>query len=131
MQEGRVTLEVTSASPGTVTQSQGLKVGLFTVLDTIHVVEETPANPREPEGPLVDIDLSKASLSATQKADLQSLLNRFAHVFAHQGEPPGRTTVTKHDIRVNAPTIHQPLRRLPASLKGVVHQKSRACLPQG
>ena len=108
MQEGWVTLEFTNTSPGTVTLPQGLKLGLFTPLDTIHVVEETPTNSREPEGPLVDVDLSKASLSATQKAELQSPLNCFAYVFAHPGEPQGHTTVTKHDIRVNAPLFVSP-----------------------
>lgn len=70
VQEGQVTLEFANTSRRTVTLPQGLKVGLFTPLKTIHVVEETPVNPWEPECPLVNVDLSKALLPATQKAEL-------------------------------------------------------------
>ena len=103
VQEGQVTLEFTNTSPGTVTLPHGMRVGLFTPLATIHVVGETPVSPQESERPPVNVDLSKALLATTQKEELQSLLNRFAHVFVLPGEPPGRTRVTKHDIKVSAP----------------------------
>ena len=72
--------------------------------------------PQESECPPVKVDLSKAPLSTTQKEELQSLLNRFAHVFAHPGEPPGQIRVTKHDIKVST-TIQQLSRCLLSALQ--------------
>ena len=60
VQEGQVTLEFINISPGTSSLPQGMRVGLFTSLTTVHVVREMPVSPRESDCPSVDVDLSKA-----------------------------------------------------------------------
>ena len=59
--------QVTNSSPGPVTLPQGLKVGVITPLEIIHVVEESTVRRQELECPLVDVNLSRASLSVMQK----------------------------------------------------------------
>ena len=128
VREGCVELQVTNSSPTPVKLFHGTKIGQFTPLEQVQVVDTVQEQTQHATPFPSDIDLSTSSLSAPQK---EELLHRFSHVFAQEGEPRGRTTVVKHHIETFGPRIRQRLRRLPASLKGEVDKEIQGMLQTG
>ena len=77
----------------------GTKIGQFTPLEQVQVVDTVQKQTQNATPFPSDIDLSASSLSAFQKEELLALLHRFSHVFVQEGEPRGRRTVVKHHIK--------------------------------
>ena len=129
---GHAVVQVTNASPTDITLYKNTTLGHCTPVQNLLAIStdncETQATPT-PSSPV--IDLSHCDLSQSQKQQLQELLNRYDNVFAHPGEPLGRTNMVKHPIRTSGAPIRQPMHRLPASLKDTVNSQIQDMLDTG
>ena len=64
------------------------------------------------------MDLSQLSINKQHK--LTQLLLKLPSLFPAKSSPLGQTSVAAHSIQTMGPPIHQPLRRVPESLKTTV-----------
>ena len=85
--KGCVELQVMNSSPTPAKLLHSTKIGQFTSLEQVQVMDTVQEQTQHPTPFPSDIDLSTSSLSAPQKEELLALLYHFSHVFAQEGEP--------------------------------------------
>ena len=137
-QENCVVVQVMNVSPGNVTLCKGTPLGEFIPIHDVFVVDtchdqDTQAEHIVPPtvDSTVDVDLSSSNLSIQEEQRLYNVLRSFRDVFATTGEPLGRTSVVKHEVKTTGSSIRQPLRRLPVALKDTVKEEVTKMLNQG
>ena len=133
-QDNKVLLQVMNVSPDMVKIYRGTKLGDFTPLQYVHVIDDQEMFRPDVQcaGDMPSVDLSTTALNATQRAELIGLLKEFGDIFAAQdGSGLGCTTVVQHEIKTDGPPIRQPVRRLPTALKPVINAEVEKMLQQG
>eukprot|EP00731_Ephydatia_muelleri_P029836 Em0021g359a len=132
---GAVVLQMVNIGPEEVTLYKGTRVAVFSPRNYIMVLSEEDGvkaggGHTNSNGP-VPVDLSKSNLSGEQKSRLRNLLEQFRELFVSDDHALGRTSMVTHRIKTTGPPIQQPLRRLPESLKAVVHKELESMQNKG
>ena len=132
---GAVVLQMVNIGPEAVTLYKGTRVAVFSPRNYIMVLSEEDGvkaggGYTNSNGP-VPVDLSKSNLSGEQKSRLLKLLEQFRELFVSDDHALGRTSMVTHKIKTTGPPIQQPLRRLPESLKAVVHKELESMQNKG
>ena len=132
---GAEVLQMVNIGPEAVTLYKGTRVAVFSPRNYIMVLSEEDGvkaggGYTNSNGP-VPVDLSKSNLSGEQKSRLLKLLEQFRELFVSDDHALGRTSMVTHKIKTTGPPIQQPLRRLPESLKAVVHKELESMQNKG
>ena len=126
-------IQVMNISPTAVTIYQGTKLGQFTPLTELLLIDSPQPSqpPSTTSSALTDVDLSQSELSPTQQQDLLALLHDYDDLFATEGGPLGRTSVVSHTIHTEGAPIRQPMRRQPIALQNTINSEVQKMLQQG
>ena len=133
--DNHAVVQVINISPTAVTIYGGAKLGEFTPLTDLLLVESPQQQPCQ-QGtstipPMLDIDFTHSALSPSQQQDLLTLLHDYNDLFASDADPTGRTAVVRHAINTEGPPIRQPMRRQPVALKEAIDSEVQKMLEQG
>ena len=126
-------IQVMNISPTPLTIHQGTKLGEYTPLADLLLIDSTCPDhlPSIAAFALTDIDLSTCELSPTQQQQLLALLQDYADLFATAGGPLGRTSIVRHAIYTDEPPIRQPMCCQPVALRSAIDSKVQKMLQQG
>ena len=124
-------VQVMNINPTAVTLYGGTKLGEFTPLEELLLVETPCQNSSLNCPPKLNIDFTHGTLSLSQQQDLLNLLHDYQDLFASNADSLGRTAMVRHAINTEGPPIRQSMRRQPAVLRTTIDSEVQKMLQQG
>ena len=128
-------LPVCNLSDDDVRVDDGVEIGTLASADVLAQPEPSVGSSRtvvELPQTLADLLAKSALTEEEDKEQAQTLLSRYADVFAMPGEPLGRTDHVRHGIdTADHPPIRQPYRRIPLAKKDMAEKEIKTMLDQG
>ena len=106
-----------------------IPVTIYTLRHNVLLVDLAVAD-AEHERSSPEINLDSTDLTISQKTVLFGILTQFFDLFMPRGGPVGQTTVVKHAILTEDPSVRQLMFRVPEALKNVVNSEVTKMLKQ-